>query len=166
LLKYFSSVYVTEDDEVYEDLDTRVSDSSKCMPEFNLCEEDVRIKLQKLNINKSPGCNKLYPRVLFELKDVIAYPLFLIFKKSLEMGKLPSDWKLAEVTAIFKKGAKTDRGNFRPVRLTSVCCKLLESLIRDHAMSYLLDNSLLSNRQYGFIKGRSTMLQLLHNYDG
>ena len=32
-------------------------------------------------------------------------------------------------------------------------------------MSHLLDNSLLSNRQYGFIKGRSTMLQLLHMMD-
>ena len=92
--------------------------------------------------------------MLFELKEVIAHPLFLIFKKSLEMGKLPSDWKLAEVTAI----SKTDRGNYRPVSLTSVCCKLLESLIRDHVMSYLLDNSLLSARQYGFIKGISTML--------
>ena len=74
--------------------------------------------------------------MLFELKDVIAHPLFLIFKKSLEIGKLPTDWKLAEVTAIFKKGVKTDRGNYRPVSLTSVCCKLLESLIRDHVMSY------------------------------
>jgi len=62
--------------------------------------------------------------------------MFLIFKKSLEIRKLPSDWKLAEVTAIFKKGVKTDRGNYRPVSLTSVCCKLLESLIRDHVMSY------------------------------
>ena len=84
-----------EDDEVFENLDNRVSDSFICMPEFYLCEEDVRIKLQKLKINKCPGCDKLYPRVLFELKDVIAHPLFLIFKKSLEMGKLPSDWKLA-----------------------------------------------------------------------
>ena len=79
------------------------------------------------------------------------------------MVKLPSDWKLAEVTAVFKKGVKTDRGNYRLVSLTSVCCKLLESLIRDHVMSYLLDNTLLSNGLYGFIKGRSTMLQLLHN---
>ena len=47
LLKYFSSVYVTENDEVFEDLDNRVSDSFICMPEFNLCEQDVRIKLQK-----------------------------------------------------------------------------------------------------------------------
>jgi len=38
---------------------------------------------------------------------------------------------------------------------------MLESLIRDHIMSYLLENDLLSNRQYGFIKERSTMLKLL-----
>ena len=91
--------------------------------------------------------------------------LFLIVKKSLEMGRRSSDWKLAEVTTFFKKEAKTDRGNYEPVSLTSVCCKQLESLIRDHAMSYLLANSILSNRQYGFIKGRSTMLQLLNVID-
>ena len=61
-----------------------------------------------------------------------------------------------------QKGFKSDRANYRPVSLISVCCKLLESLIRDHIMSYLLENELLSNRQYGFIKGRSAMLQLLH----
>jgi len=52
--------------------------------------------------------------------------------KSLETGKLPADWELAEVTAIYKKGSKHDRSNYRPVSLTSVCCKILESLIRDH----------------------------------
>ena len=32
-------------------------------------------------------------------------------------------------------------------------------------MEYLLQNKLLSNRQYGFIKGRSTLLQLLNMLD-
>jgi len=72
---------------------------------------------------------------------------------------------LAEVTAIHKKGLKSDRSNYRPVSLTSICCKILESLIRDHIMSYLLENDLLSTKQYGFIKGRSTMLQLLQMTD-
>jgi len=44
----------------------------------------------------------------------------------------------------------------------NVCCKILESLIRDHVVNYLLDNNLLSDKQYGFIKGRSTVPQLLH----
>jgi len=41
-------------------------------------------------------------RVLRECRDVIVYPLFLICSKSLKGGKIPLDWKLAEVTAIFK----------------------------------------------------------------
>jgi len=91
--------------------------------------------------------------------------MFLIYSKSLKSGELPLDWKLAEVTAIHKKGSKNDRTNYRPVSLTSVCCKILESLIRDHVMHYLLRNNLLSSKQYGFIKGRSTHLQLLQMLD-
>jgi len=60
---------------------------------------------------------------------------------------------LAEVTTVHKKGLKSDRSNYRPVSLTSICCKIFESLIRDHIMSYLLENDLLSTKQYGFIKG-------------
>ena len=73
-------------------------------------------------------------------------------------GTLPTDWKLAEVTAVHKKGSKSDGGNYRPISLTSVCGKILESLVRDYIMKHLLHNNLLSNKQYGFVKGRSTML--------
>ena len=45
------------------------------------------------------------------------------WKMEMKSGKLPSDWKLAEVTAIYKKGPKSDTGNYRPVSLTSVCAK-------------------------------------------
>ena len=34
--------------------------------------------------DKSPGPDQLHPRILYETRDVIAYPLFLIFKKSLD----------------------------------------------------------------------------------
>jgi len=61
-----------------------------------------------------------------------------------------------------KKRSKSDRGNYRPVSLTSICCKILESFIRDHTMSYLWDIYLLNKKQYGFIRRRSSMLQLLH----
>ena len=81
--------------------------------------------------------------------------------KSLSLGILPTDWKLAEVTAVYKKGSQSDRGNYRPISLTSVYCKILEQLIRDYLMAHLLGNDLISNRQYGFVKGRSIALQLL-----
>lgn len=75
------------------------------------------------------------------------------------------DWKTGVVTAIYKEGTKSDMGNYRPVSLTSVVCKILESIIRDHIIKHLTVNKLISNKQYGFVKGRSTSRQLLHMLD-
>ena len=63
-----------------------------------------------------------------------------------------------------KKGSKNEVNNYRPVSLTSVVCNL-ESVIRDHIMKYFLDNEFFSKMQYGFLKGRSTVLQLLSIID-
>jgi len=52
-----------------------------------------------------------------------------------------------------------------PVSLTIVACKIAESLIRDHIIIHFISNSLFSSKQFGFIKGRSTILQLLHVLD-
>ena len=63
-----------------------------------------------------------------------------------------SDWKLAEVIAIHKKGAKSERENYRPVSLTSICRKILESFIRDHTMSYLWNSYLLHQNSTVLLK--------------
>ena len=97
-----------------------------------------------------------------EIGPIIAYPLKLLFERPLEIGQLPADWKYSTITAIYKKGPKSDVGNYRPVSLTSVICKVLESIIR---MTHLPKNELLSSQQHGFIKGRSTALQLLNMLD-
>ena len=59
-----------------------------------------------------------------------------IFTKFLEEGVVPLDWKKANVTPIFKKGAKSEPGNYRPVSLTSVACK-----IRDEVTNNLIRNT-------------------------
>ena len=58
------------------------------------------------------------------------------------------------VPYIHKKGSKADVSNYRPISLTCIICKILESLIRDHIMDYFNKNNLFSNKQFGFIKGR------------
>ena len=58
-------------------------------------------------------------------------------------SKVPQDWKLANVTSIFKKGSRSVRSNYRPVSLPSVVCRLLESIIRDHVSDYLNANKLI-----------------------
>jgi hypothetical protein len=91
--------------------------------------------------------------------------LVLIFRRSIQHGEVPDDWKQANVTPIFKKGAKSDPGNYRPVSLTSVCCKILESVIRDAMMSHLLENNLLKQSQHGFMPRKSCCTNLLEFFE-
>jgi hypothetical protein len=93
---------------------------------------DVLKKLKDLKIDKSPGLDMLHPRILQEFSDILAKPLHKIFKKSLLSRDIPSDWKKSEVITLHKKGPLSERGNYRPVSLTNVCCKVMESLIPDH----------------------------------
>jgi len=51
--------------------------------------EDVYSKLCNLMIDKSPGLDMLHPRVLYEVRDIIKYPLFILYNKSLQSGALP-----------------------------------------------------------------------------
>ena len=78
----------------------------------------MRKKLDKLRPDKAAGADDLSPRVLYELKDEICYPVMLIMKASLESGVVPEDWKAANVSPIFKKGNKSKVENYRPVSLT------------------------------------------------
>ena len=85
--------------------------------------------------------------------------------KTLEEGHIPDDWRSAFISAIFKKGARKLAENYRPISLTSIVCKLMESLIKEHVVAHLIENNLISLKQFGFISGRSTVTQLLHYLD-
>ena len=76
-------------------------------------------------------------------------------------GDVPSDWKHANVTPIFKKGAKSDPGNYRPISLTSIPCKLFESLIKDGITEHLSVNAHINASQHGFTKFKSCLTNLL-----
>ncbi len=64
----------------------------------------VRKKLTQLDAAKSQGPDLIHPRVLKELSDTLARPIRIIFESTLRTGHLPSLWKKANVSAIFKKG--------------------------------------------------------------
>ena len=88
-------------------------------------------KIRELNCNKSQGPDEIHLRLLKELSSVIAEPLAKLFQNSLVQGVLPNDWREANITALFKKGCKSASQNYRPVSLTSVICKQMESIIKE-----------------------------------
>jgi hypothetical protein len=135
------------------------------MEELIIDVEDILKRLNTINVNKSSGPDEIHPRVLYEARHEIAGALKILFECSLQNHEVPIDWRAGNISPIFKKGSKSDAANYRPISLTSVICKLFESIIRDHIFQYFVVNNLFSNKQYGFIKGRSTVLQLLKILD-
>ena len=158
LSTFFKSVFTEEMD---GDWDLPRPVTCNIDPDMTIIEDQVLHELEKLDPSKSPGPDEIHPKILYETRTIIAYPLSLIFNASLQEGRIPEDWKSANITPIHKKGDKKQPNNYHPVSLTSVCCKMMERILRKHIMDYMETNNLLSKRQYGFISGRSTLLQLL-----
>jgi hypothetical protein len=121
----------------------------------------VREKIRQLRADAAAGPDGIGPKLLRELAEGLAPALTTIFNKSMETSEVPADWREANVTPIFKKGAKSDPGNYRPVSLTSVCCKLMETVVRDSVTHHLTVNKLVSKSQHGFMRGRSCATNLL-----
>ena len=71
----------------------------------------------------------MHPRVLRELADVVVKPLTTILQQSWLTGDVPADWRLANMTSIFKKGWKDGPDSYRSISLTLVPRKVMECII-------------------------------------
>ena len=111
--------------------------------------------------NKSPGVDGIPPKLLMETVEQISIPLARVFNLSLKEGVVPFEWKEANIIPLFKKGSRNKSENYRPVSLTSVICKLLERLIKDHMVEFLVKHKLLNSSQHGFLKARSCLTNML-----
>jgi hypothetical protein len=165
LNKFFASVFTKDDTTHNTDTDNTLSESPKeyrsILDSVVITSEIVKKKLEALNPNKAQGPDAIPPRILKELSNELAKPFSILFSKSIDTGTIPSEWKRATVTPIFKKGTRTDPGNYRPVSLTCVSCKLLESIVRDSIVEHMKENSLYAKCQHGFRSHRSCITQLL-----
>ena len=95
--------------------------------------------------------------------DAITPYLTRLFNMCMTCGKMPSSWKRANVTPIYKKGSPSTTANYRPISLLSCASKVLEHLVADRLKAYLESNNLFT-QQHGFRKGSSTIDQLLDVY--
>ena len=160
---FFQSVFTIEKD---EDLPTMPEPELRLsLEDFDIKVEEVKKLLKGLKPGKAPGPDGLNPKLLSELADIIALPITQIFKLSLATGKIPEEWRKAKVSPIFKKGSRLSANNYRPVSLTCILCKMMETLVRKHLINHLEENKIVSRHQHGFTAGRSCITQLLETLD-
>ena len=157
----FASVFITTS--LASPVSHQMFDGS--LSEVSFSVDDVYNLLTQLDGNSSCGPDGIHPLLLKECAGQLAYPLHVIFSRSLREGILPAPWKFSLVTPIFKKGHRYDPLNYRPISVTSVPGKVMEHIIRKNIYDYLETNLQLSPHQFGFRPGRSTQEQLLLTYD-
>ena len=91
----------------------------------------------------------------------ITLPYTILFEKSMMSGCIPDVWKKAIICPVFKKGNRSSPKNYRPISITCISCKIMESVIAKSLTNYLQLYHLLSKNQFGFLPKRSACTQLL-----
>ena len=157
---FFHSVFTTEGTDQLPEFPDLVDDNC-ALTDIQLSEEDVYNQLQKLQEGKAAGPDDIPSIFLKRCAVQLTKPLTMLFRRSIQLGRLPKVWKMARISPIFKKGSMRKPENYRPVSLTSQLCKILERLILEHVIHHLTRNNLLSDQQHGFTKGRSCQTNLL-----
>ena len=125
-----------------------MSDKSEHLGQLFATPKMTAQKIKKMTDNNSPGVDGIPPKLLKEIvEQIISTPLAIFFNFSLEEGIVPSERKEANITPLFKKGSRNKPEYYIPVSLTSVVCKLLETLIRDHMAEFLVKHKLINTSQ-------------------
>jgi hypothetical protein len=160
---FFASVFMKEDTTTIPEAEQE--EVRRRMEMIRISEQDVSKKIKNLRMNAASGPDGISPKLLQDLESSFLTPLALLFNKSVSTGEVPLGWKTANVCPIFKKGTKGDPGNYRPVSLTSVTCRLLESIIKDKITEHLIENGLIRDMQHGFMPGKSWATNLVEFMD-
>ena len=130
------------------------------MPPITVHINGVTKLLSDIKPYKSSGPDGIPAFLLKEVALQLAPPLTLVFQASLNQQKSPSDWKVAHVVPVFKKGDRASPNNYRPISLTCLCCKLLEHIIQSNIYVHLTNHQILCDKQHGFRAKRSCKSQL------
>lgn len=126
---------------------------------ISITRADILRKINKLDVNKGAGPDKIPPFVIKNCRKSLCTPLLIIFNTSLRLSIFPTQWKTAHIVPVFKSGDKSRCDNYRPISILSCLAKLFESLVYD--VLYFHIYPILSTRQHGFIRNRSTTSNLL-----
>jgi hypothetical protein len=158
LSRQYSSVFTTENPDI------PTLPEAEALPEMDAITvkpEGIAKLLKELEPKKAAGPDGIPTRLLKDFYEPMSNILAIIFQQSLNTGDVPEDWKKASIVPIFKKGKKSRPENYRPVSLTSVCCKILEHVVYTNIMKHLDKHNVLIDQQHGFRRNRGCETQLL-----
>ena len=132
---------------------------------INFTQKDITDAISEIGTYAACSENDIPAIILKHCKEELSYPLWKMWRESLDTGFIPSEFKNQFITPVHKKGSKAMPSNYRPISLTSHLIKIFERVVRKKLVAYLEENNILCPNQHGFRKGRSCLTQLLNHVD-
>ena len=131
----------------------------------NVTEEYVSKLIDQMKSKTSRGVDDLSNKLLKDIKDEIVPPLTVMINHCLNSGIFPDKLKVAKVMPVYKKCEKYLFNNYRPISILPSVSKVFERVMHNQLYSYLTNNHLLYENQYGFRDKHSTELAALDLVD-
>lgn len=117
---------------------------------------EIKSIINNFKIKKSTDIYGMNSNLLKHINELICYPLEYIFNLCLSEGIFPKKLKIAKVVPLQKKANIDSLDNFRPIALLPLLSKVFETIIKTRLVTYFEKNKLITDRQFGYRKGRST----------
>ena len=141
LRKHFDSMFTSEKLDAFPHLPASPYSD---IPEIKFTVPGIQKQLEAIRPDKACGPDLVPARILKEAASELAPVFTNFFQQSYDSGEIPLAWKEANISAIFKKGIRSDPTNYRLVSLTSIVCKVMEHVVCSHMTSHLTSNSIIS----------------------
>lgn len=119
-------------------------------------KSEIKKTIKQLKNSPCTGTDGIKIQTLKETAEEIATPLEYIINTSLATGVFPDELKKAIVTPLHKGGDEADVNNYRPISILNNISKIFEKIIDVRIRKFLKKKNILSSRQFGFTKGKST----------
>ena len=113
------------------------------------CPSTVCRLLNQLDAKKATGLDRIPCKLLKLSSSIFGPSLAYNCKSCIDAEIFPNEWKIVNVTPLFKKGSKRELGNYRPISVLPLVSKNFEKIIYRQLYDYLQDNSLLNKYQSG-----------------
>jgi hypothetical protein len=126
---------------------------------------EVENIINSLKPKSSAGIDEFSSKMVKHCKKELTVPLVSIINKSFECGQFPSALKISKVYPKHKKGPVKDLHNYRPISLVSTFSKIIEKIVLSRLMQHMTQHSLLTDKQHGFLKNKSTTTALIDLFE-
>lgn len=152
-VKHVKALFPAQKNEYSAQPDTDWSDE-----EYGIDKDELMAALERIKPRKAPGPDGIVTEVLKKAVEKSSEQFLQMFNKYMREAIFPIEWKIANVVLIPKPGRDPAlSSSFRPICLLNITGKLFERIILGRLEREIEERKLISSRQHGFVKGRSTI---------